>query len=198
MKMISRVISVALFAACGLFATAASAGPAWDGGYLGLNIGGTFPKAHTTTTTVFSPTGYFATSSVPAIAAAGNQKSSSASLSGGIEGGWNWREDNWVIGLEGDGTVMGATAASFGTRTYPCCAPTSFTVGSTVKQNWMISVRPRIGWVLGPQDEMVYVTGGWDDFLNRSRKADSVFVGAGLRWTDEDIKSLLGAVSIRP
>jgi phospholipid/cholesterol/gamma-HCH transport system substrate-binding protein len=44
----------------------------------------------------------------------------------------------------------------------------------------------------------VYVTGGWDDFLNRSRKADSVFVGAGLRWSDDDIKSLLGAVSVRP
>jgi phospholipid/cholesterol/gamma-HCH transport system substrate-binding protein len=44
----------------------------------------------------------------------------------------------------------------------------------------------------------VYVTGGWDDFLNRSRKADSMFIGAGLRWSDDDIKSLLGAVSIRP
>ncbi|HEY6929617.1 MAG TPA: MlaD family protein [Thermoanaerobaculia bacterium] len=44
----------------------------------------------------------------------------------------------------------------------------------------------------------VYVTGGWDDFLNRSRKADSLFIGAGLRWTDDDIKYLLGAVSIRP
>jgi phospholipid/cholesterol/gamma-HCH transport system substrate-binding protein len=44
----------------------------------------------------------------------------------------------------------------------------------------------------------VYVTGGWDDFLNRSRKTDSLFLGAGLRWNDDDIKYLLGAVSIRP
>src|SRR5215475_4555781 len=102
MKAIVKTIALALFAASGLFATAASAGPAWDGGYFGLNIGGTFPKAHTTTTTVFSPTGYFASTSVPAIAAAGNQKSSDVSLSGGIEGGWNWRDGNWVIGLEGD------------------------------------------------------------------------------------------------
>ncbi len=43
----------------------------------------------------------------------------------------------------------------------------------------------------------VYVTGGWDDFLNRSRSADSLFVGAGLRWTDDDIKYLLGSVPIR-
>jgi outer membrane immunogenic protein len=161
MKTILKVISLALFAASGLFATAASAGQAWDGGYLGLNIGGTFPKAHTTTSTIFSPVGYFATTSVPAIAAAGNQHSSASSLSGGIEGGWNWRDDNWVYGLEGDATVMGATAASSGTRVYPCCSPTNFTVSSTVKQNWMISVRPRIGWVFGGDDELVYVTGGW-------------------------------------
>ncbi len=44
----------------------------------------------------------------------------------------------------------------------------------------------------------VFVTGGWDDFLNKSRKADSFFLGAGIRWTDEDIKYLLGSVPIRP
>lgn len=40
----------------------------------------------------------------------------------------------------------------------------------------------------------VYVTGGWDDFLNRSRKADSLFVGAGIRWSDDDIKYLLSSL----
>ena len=44
----------------------------------------------------------------------------------------------------------------------------------------------------------VYVTGGWDDFLNTSRKADSLFFGAGIRWTDDDIKYLLGSIPIRP
>ena len=43
----------------------------------------------------------------------------------------------------------------------------------------------------------VFVTGGWDDFLNVDRKADSVFFGAGLRWSDEDIKYLLGSIPIR-
>jgi len=44
----------------------------------------------------------------------------------------------------------------------------------------------------------VFVTGGWDDFLNRERKADSLFFGAGLRWTDDDIKYLLGSMPLRP
>lgn len=43
----------------------------------------------------------------------------------------------------------------------------------------------------------VFVTGGWDDFLNQKRDADSLFVGAGLRWSDDDIKYLLGSVPIR-
>lgn len=44
----------------------------------------------------------------------------------------------------------------------------------------------------------VYFQGGWDDFMNRSRGSDSLFIGAGLRWTDDDIKYLLGSVPIKP
>ena len=43
----------------------------------------------------------------------------------------------------------------------------------------------------------VFITGGWDDFLNRKRQADSVFFGAGLRWSDDDIKYLLGSVPLK-
>jgi phospholipid/cholesterol/gamma-HCH transport system substrate-binding protein len=43
----------------------------------------------------------------------------------------------------------------------------------------------------------VFVTGGWDDFLNRGRNADSLFFGAGLRWTDDDIKYLMGSIPLR-
>jgi len=43
----------------------------------------------------------------------------------------------------------------------------------------------------------VFVTGGWDDFLNRRRDADSVFIGAGLRWSDDDIKYLMGSIPLK-
>ena len=43
----------------------------------------------------------------------------------------------------------------------------------------------------------VFVTGGWDDFLNRKRESDSVFFGAGLRWSDDDIKYLLGSIPLK-
>jgi phospholipid/cholesterol/gamma-HCH transport system substrate-binding protein len=43
----------------------------------------------------------------------------------------------------------------------------------------------------------VFVTGGWDDFLNRKRESDSLFFGAGLRWSDDDIKYLLGSIPLK-
>ncbi|MEP6993596.1 MAG: MlaD family protein [Acidobacteriota bacterium] len=41
----------------------------------------------------------------------------------------------------------------------------------------------------------VFVTGGWDDFLNTKSNQDSLFVGAGVRWGDDDIKYIAGAAS---
>ncbi|MEX0879899.1 MAG: MlaD family protein [Thermoanaerobaculia bacterium] len=40
----------------------------------------------------------------------------------------------------------------------------------------------------------VFVLGGWDDFLNSKAKRDSLFFGAGIRWGDDDIKYLAGAI----
>jgi phospholipid/cholesterol/gamma-HCH transport system substrate-binding protein len=37
-----------------------------------------------------------------------------------------------------------------------------------------------------------YLVGGLDDFLESDR--DSVFLGAGIRWTDDDLKYLLGSI----
>ena len=39
----------------------------WTGFYVGLNAGGAWNESNATTTTVFSPVGYFAASSVPAM-----------------------------------------------------------------------------------------------------------------------------------
>ncbi len=42
----------------------------------------------------------------------------------------------------------------------------------------------------------LYLVGGYDDFLTDER--DSVFLGGGVRWNDDDLKYLLGSVPIRP
>lgn len=40
----------------------------------------------------------------------------------------------------------------------------------------------------------LYVVGGYDDFLERSR--DSLFLGGGITWRDDDLKYLLGSLPI--
>ncbi len=40
----------------------------------------------------------------------------------------------------------------------------------------------------------IYVIGGWDDLLNTKADRDSAFIGAGVRWGDDDMKYLAGAV----
>jgi len=44
-------------------------------------------------------------------------------------------------------------------------------------------------WRLNPN---IYVVGGYDDFLLSDR--ESLFVGGGVRWTDDDFKYLLGSL----
>jgi phospholipid/cholesterol/gamma-HCH transport system substrate-binding protein len=41
----------------------------------------------------------------------------------------------------------------------------------------------------------VFITGGWDDFLNTKSNQDSVFVGAGVRWGDDAVKYLAGTAA---
>jgi len=41
----------------------------------------------------------------------------------------------------------------------------------------------------------VFITGGWDDFLNTKSNSDSFFIGAGVRWGDEAIKFLAGTAA---
>jgi phospholipid/cholesterol/gamma-HCH transport system substrate-binding protein len=43
----------------------------------------------------------------------------------------------------------------------------------------------------------VFVTGGWNDFLNTKAHLDSGFVGAGIRWGDDDVKYFAGSIPTR-
>ena len=43
----------------------------------------------------------------------------------------------------------------------------------------------------------IFLTGGWDDLLNTKANRDSFFVGAGIRWGDDDMKYLAGSIPTR-
>ncbi|MCP3444960.1 outer membrane protein [Bradyrhizobium sp. CCGUVB14] len=131
----------------------------WTGFYVGANLGGQWGSADPTTSTVFSPTGYFATSSVPAIGAVGAQNVNSSSVTGGFTAGYNWQVNQAVFGLEGDINYFGFKGSASGSAVYPCCAPTAFTVSSQVSADWLATIRGRIGFLATPS-WLLYATGG--------------------------------------
>jgi outer membrane immunogenic protein len=121
----------------------------FKGFYVGANVGGAFGRPKVDTSPSFSPTGYFAATSVPAIASASNQTIDTNGFTAGGTAGYNFQWENLVVGLEADYGAMNLSGSTTVTGVYPCCAPTSFTVAQTAKTSWLFTVRPRVGVVFG-------------------------------------------------
>jgi outer membrane immunogenic protein len=130
----------------------------WTGWYVGVNAGGAWGHSDLHTSTVFSPTGYFATTSVPAINGVGAQNVKRSGFTGGGQAGYNWQFGRTVFGLEADFDYLGLKGSTSGSALYPCCAPTGFTVSSSVKTDWLLTFRPRLGFAA--DHWLLYVTGG--------------------------------------
>ena len=131
----------------------------FNGFYVGANAGGAFGRFDAKLSTVFSPTGYFAATSVPAIATVGNQKIEPNGFSAGGGAGFGHQWDNFYFGLEADFQTMNLSGSKTGSAIYPCCAPTAFTITQTVETNWLFTLRPRVGWVVGNK-ALLYTTLG--------------------------------------
>lgn len=131
----------------------------WTGFYIGANAGGAWGTFDPRTSTVFSPTGYFASTSVTAINAAGVQSIKTSGFTGGFEAGYNWQFGNIVFGIEGDIEAFQLKgSATSGPVLYPCCAPTSFTISSNASTNWLNTDRARLG--VAANNWLFFVTGG--------------------------------------
>jgi outer membrane immunogenic protein len=158
---VRRLLSVScicvLALALGSVAKAQSKDP-WNGFYVGGYAGGTFGTTVAKTNTVFNPTGYFAASSVPAVAIAGAQNVSMQGFMGGGQIGYNHTADHFMVGIELDFGSMSITGSQSTTATYPCCSPTTFTVKQTGTTKWMSTARPRVGYARG--HFLFYGTGG--------------------------------------
>jgi outer membrane immunogenic protein len=172
MRKLTLAISLVLFGTASAFAAdmaptytkAPVMAPAynWTGFYIGGNVGGAWSSADPTTSTVVSPAGYFGTGNGPeiaAIAAVGAQNVNSSSVTGGFTAGYNWQVNNAVFGIEGDINYFGFKGGATGTALYPCCAPFSFTVNSSVSADWLATIRGRIGFLATP-NWLIYATGG--------------------------------------
>src|SRR5260221_7391709 len=122
----------------------------FKGFYVGGYAGGVKGNSNAFTSTVFSPTGYFALSSVPAIAATGNQPLSPRGFNGGGQVGYNLQSGHWVFGVEADFGSMHVKDDFSSTATYPCCAPTNFTGTQRAKLDWLCTAHTRLGVPSGP------------------------------------------------
>jgi outer membrane immunogenic protein len=132
----------------------------WTGFYVGVNAGGDWNQSDPTTTTVVSsaPT-YINLVSIGAISAAGAQRINSSGFTGGLTAGYNWQSSNFVFGIESDFNYFGVRGSkTSGPVLYPCCAPSTFTVNSSVSSDWLITLRPRIG--IASNNWLFYATGG--------------------------------------
>jgi outer membrane immunogenic protein len=132
----------------------------WSGFYVGGNVGGAWGNSDAGTTTVIPSFGfgYFASSSPAAIAAVGAQHINSSGVTGGAQAGYNWQFGSFVLGVEADINSLSLKGSTSGTGTYPCCAPTSFTVNSAVSTDWLFTARPRVGYAVN--NWLFYGTGG--------------------------------------
>ncbi len=156
MKRLFAVVCVMVIALAA--AGAVRATDDFTGVYVGGYVGGTFGRSFAQTTTVFSPTGYFATTSPGAIASVGAQNFAFNGFNGGGGGGYSFQTGHAVIGFEADYGSMRLNGTATGTGVYPCCSPTTFTVTQSVSSTWLVTVRPRVGVTY--HHALIYITGG--------------------------------------
>ncbi len=130
----------------------------WTGWYVGGFVGSNFSRGSGDVSTVFAPTGYFATSSVNAVNNAGATRVKKNGFTGGGQGGYNYQSGNFLVGFEADFGSNRAEMFSFSSAIYPCCGPDSFFISQSVGTEWMFTARPRAGVV--HKNALFYVTGG--------------------------------------
>jgi outer membrane immunogenic protein len=130
-----------------LFLTAVAFGQTatWKGLYFGASIGEGLGRSYANTTTVVSDTGYFLSSSLPAIAAVGAQHPRLNGFEHGAQVGYNFQKGRIVYGFEADFVVIKAEGSATGTAVYPEVVTSTFTVTQTVKYRWQVAVRSRVG-----------------------------------------------------
>jgi outer membrane immunogenic protein len=118
----------------------------WNGVYAGANVGWSRAQSNVSWTpnlTAFPVDG-------TAIAAASANRLTSNSVTGGAQAGYNWQAGNFLAGLEGDISFMNNNA------TFATTVPS---LSESAQMNWLVTVRPRIGYVW--DNWLFYATGGW-------------------------------------
>jgi len=147
----------------------------WSGVYFGGFIGDAWSKTDVNTATTYSPTGYFAQSSVNSINNdEGPQTLKTNEIIYGGEAGYDFQVARLVFGGSFDFSVMTMNDFVVSGTTYPCCAPTTYAITQTMETNWLMTARARVGWVSGRR-LLIFGTAGiaWTDLKYQAQFSDN-------------------------
>lgn len=138
-----------------------SADDSWTGFYVGSFGGYTNGRASANTSHVSNALSIFAPPAAGLITSVGTQRIKSNGINGGGAVGYNFQKRNFVIGAELDFGANRINKTISGSATFPNSNPgftNGFTVTQSVKSNWMMTARHRIG--VATKKALVYATGG--------------------------------------
>jgi outer membrane immunogenic protein len=130
----------------------------WGGWYVGANAGGSWGDTKLSSQVA---TGTGAVVIPPADVALINGVNSNGSnktgFTGGVEGGYNYVMDDWLFGIEGEWVALSTNSRDSHSVTsgitlpiIPPPAPVVYTSNQRADTDWMVDIRPRIGYVAGP------------------------------------------------
>jgi outer membrane immunogenic protein len=179
----------------------------WTGWYIGATAGGTWSNDPVTSRFTCPATvgcAYAIPSDLAAGSAFGTGSLGRSGFTGGAEIGYNWQIGGLVLGGETDFESFSAGRSQTVTGKFPA-AVTSPTEVTSVKTNWLYTLRARAGWAIFP-NALLYATGGLaltqarisnafnDNFVSIGGAANTVgassasstwsgyVVGGGLEW----------------
>lgn len=154
---------------------AATSQPNWRGFYVGLSSGATL--ARFTNNTVTQPGSLLDAIQANAVNNTGTQALNTDGFLAGITGGYNWQIQQYLFGVEGDLQSMSINDSTYSNAVvYPNDPSTQFVITSYGNQNWLLTARPRAGFITN--SGLFYVTGGLalsyiqSDFLFTTSQGD--------------------------
>jgi len=120
---------------------------------------------------------------------------------GGAQLGYNWQKENWVYGLEADFESFNQQQTNAGSVQLPAnsgfgncgAAPCVGSFSSSVRSDWLLTVRPRIGYVWN--STLIYGTAGLalSQLSFRQTYNDNVFLPFGAGGTATSSSSVTRA-----
>ena len=147
------VASQALWA--GPIATAAPMND-WEGFYFGAKAGAIFSNFDTNTST---QAGSMFSSELANVANhVGNQTLNTSGFLSGIDGGYNWRFNQFLFGVEVDAQSLSTNDLTYSNPVIYDNAGDQFVITSYTDNNWLLTARPRLGLITN--NWLLYGTGG--------------------------------------